>query len=155
LTKRQRHYADIAGRHTPAGIKVVFLDDGARASEGKAYGLAHRFPEDEEEEENFVPWIEVPRPTTIRKLWTYLHETVHIVSSIPSLYEGNNYSNSEPYASSNPRASPSPYAPYGRPAAGSSTRPGKKEFGAEYSAIVIECLGEFDQRIAALEMLIL
>jgi hypothetical protein len=34
--------------------------------------MAHRWPEDEEE--NFVPWMEVPEPTTIRRLWTYLYE---------------------------------------------------------------------------------
>ena len=40
--------------------------------------------EDEEEEKGFVPWMEVPALTTIRRLWTYLHEAVHMGSAIPS-----------------------------------------------------------------------
>lgn len=46
--------------------------------------MAHRWAEDEEEEEGFVPWTEVPAPTTIRRLWTYLREAVHMGSAIPS-----------------------------------------------------------------------
>jgi len=57
LTKRQQLYANIAARHTPDGVRVVTLENGARTKEGKAYGMAHRWPEDEEEEENFVPWM--------------------------------------------------------------------------------------------------
>jgi hypothetical protein len=59
---------------------VVFLAKGARTCEGKAYGMAHRWAEDEEEEEEeagFTPWMEVPQPTALYKLWTYLHEAVH------------------------------------------------------------------------------
>ena len=159
LTKRQRHYADIAARHTPAGIKVVFLDDGARASEGKAYGLAHRFPENEDEEENFVPWIEVPRPKTLRRLWSYLHEAAHIVSSIPSLYEGNNYSSSEAEAELGALRALESEGLFLSLRALRATRrrieyearKDRKEFGAEYSPLVLECLAEFDRRIAALE----
>ena len=47
MTKKQQLYADIAARHTPAGVRVVTLARGARASEAKAYGMAHRWPEDE------------------------------------------------------------------------------------------------------------
>src|SRR6516164_1060852 len=72
MTKKQQLYAEIAARHTPAGVRVVTLARGARASEAKAYGMAHRWPEDEEDD--FVPWMEVPEPATIRRLWTYLHE---------------------------------------------------------------------------------
>jgi hypothetical protein len=160
LTKRQQRYADIAERHTPEGIRVVFLDDGARASEGNAYGLAHRFPEDEEEEEGFIPWMEVPAPTTIRRLWTYLHEAVHMGSAIPSILEGNNYSTSEAEAelgalrileseglSLSLRALKAT-----RRRIEYEARKDRRQFGAEYSSIVIEALGEFDRRIAALEM---
>ena len=64
-------------------------------SKGLRYGppVAHRWPEDEEED--FVPWMEVPEPTTIRRLWTYLHEAVHMHSAISPSLEGNNYSSSE------------------------------------------------------------
>ena len=84
MTKKQKLYADIAARHTPEGIKIVTLARSARTKEGNAYGMAHRWAEDEEEEEGFVPWTEVPAPTTIRRLWTYLHEAVHMGSAIPS-----------------------------------------------------------------------
>jgi hypothetical protein len=30
MTKRQRLYAEIAARHTPAGVRVVTLENGAR-----------------------------------------------------------------------------------------------------------------------------
>ena len=42
-----------------------------------------------------MPWMEVPEPTTIRRLWTYLHEAVHMHSAISPSLEGNNYSSSE------------------------------------------------------------
>jgi hypothetical protein len=80
MTKKQKLYADIAARHTPEGIKIVTLARSARTKEGNAYGMA----EDEEEEKGFVPWMEVPALTTIRRLWTYLHEAVHMGSAIPS-----------------------------------------------------------------------
>ena len=126
------------------------------AREGKAYGLAHRWLEDEDEEENFVPWMEVPAPITVRRLWTYLHEAVHMGSSIPSVLAGNNYSTSEAEAelgalrileaeglTLSPRAI--------RRRIEYEARKDRREFGAEYSPLVLECLAEFDRRIAALK----
>jgi hypothetical protein len=159
MTKRQQLYAAIAARHTPAGIKVVTLENGARASEGKAYGLAHRFPEDEEEEDGFTPWMEVPEPITLRRLWTYLHEAVHMGSSIPSIYQGNNYSTSEAELGAL-RILESEGLKLGLRALRATRRRiefeadrDRKEFGADYSPLVIKALAEFDRRIAAaLEM---
>jgi hypothetical protein len=161
--RHQRHYADIAARHTPEGIKVVYLDDGARASEGKAYGLAHRWPADEDEEEGFVPWMEVPRPTTVRRLWTYVHEAVHMGSAIPSILTGSNYSSSEAEAELGAlRIFESEGIPLSllhlrstRRRIEYEARKDQRQFGAEYAPLVRECLAEFDRRIAALEMLVL
>jgi hypothetical protein len=160
LTKRQQLYANIAARHTPDGVRVVTLENGARTKEGKAYGMAHRWPEDEEEEENFVPWMEVPEPTTIRKLWTYLHDSVYMGSAIPSIYTGNNYSSSEAEAElgalrileSEGIKLPLRHLKATRRRIDYEARKDRREFGAEYSPLVLECLGEFDRRIVALEM---
>jgi hypothetical protein len=68
MTKRQL-YADIAARHTPEGVKVCPVSEEHKKD---FRGMAHKFAEDEDEEEDFVPWMEVPEPTTIGRLWTYL-----------------------------------------------------------------------------------
>jgi hypothetical protein len=39
--------------------------------------------------------MEVPKPTTLRRLWTYVHEAVHLGSTISSVLTGNNYLTSE------------------------------------------------------------
>ena len=77
MTARQQRYADIAARHTPEGVRIVPL---AGKHQEDFYGLAHAFPETEEEEEDFVPWIELayPEPKTLRQLWTYVHELAHL-----------------------------------------------------------------------------
>jgi len=60
----------------------LFLHPGRRTQHQEDfYGLAHAFPETEEEEEgDFVPWIELayPEPKTIRQLRTYVHELAHL-----------------------------------------------------------------------------
>jgi hypothetical protein len=58
VTKRQL-YIDIALRHTPEGIKICTVSEEMKAA--GHLGLAHRFAEWEDEEDDFVPGMEVPR----------------------------------------------------------------------------------------------
>jgi hypothetical protein len=160
MIKKQRLYAEIAARHTPEGVKVVTLAEGARASEAKAYGMAHRFPETEEAQDdpNWRPWIEVPRPTTFHQLWTYVHECVHMRSAISPIHEGNNYSSSEAEADlgalrilESEGLKPSLRFLKGvRRRIEYEARKDQRQSGAEYSSLAIECLAEFDRRITGL-----
>jgi hypothetical protein len=160
VTKRQLRYAAIAARHTPPGVKVVTLAEGARASEAKAYGMAHRWPESEEEENGaeWTPWMEVPKPTTIHKLWTYVHESVHMGSKLSPVLAGNNYSSSEAEADLGALRilefeglEPSlRFLKAIRRRTEYEARKDQRQFGAEYSPIVVEHLTEFDRRITGL-----
>jgi hypothetical protein len=107
----------------------------------------------------FCPLDRGPTPEDAPAALTYLHEAVHIVSSIPSLYEGNNYSSSEAEAELGALRALESEGLFLSLCALRTTRrrieyearKDRKEFGAEYSPLVLECLAEFDRRIAAVE----
>jgi hypothetical protein len=89
----------------------------------------------------------------------YLHETVHMRSSISLRLEGNNYSSSKAEAElgalrifeAEGLKLSLRYLKSTRKHIEYEARKDTKEFGAERSPIVIEALAEFDRRIGVLE----
>jgi hypothetical protein len=117
--------------------------------------MAHRFAESEDQEDNFAPWMEVPKPTTLTRLWTYLHECIHLRSKISPVREGNNYSAFEAEAdlgvlqileAEGIKIPPRTLKSRGRYIE-LHAREDNKQFGAERSPLVIQALAEFDRHI--------
>jgi hypothetical protein len=162
MTKRQL-YADIAARHTPKGIRVSPPPTGRSWMKGMAqtYDESDGSEENEEEEERCRPFMQVPEPTTLGRLWTYLHECTHIQlhnSWEARAAEGNNYSRAEAEAEfgalqileAEGVRVPLRILKARRKYIEFHVREDEK-LGAGPCSTVTRILGEFDQRIVALE----
>ena len=80
LTKAQL-YLQIATKHTLEGVKAIAVVGTGDGHQGRSHVLEGV--------------MEVPTPNTVGRLWTYLHECVHMRLSRSVRPEGNAYSRIE------------------------------------------------------------